>query len=206
MRGSHAKTAPRALTVWLARKSADWQPSYPFPADIRQPVVDGLMDAQRGLCVYCGRNLDMSHPGKSFHIEHFRPRSGYPNLETDFANLFLSCGPESDSGNPSQICGNAKAGRFDEAACIEPDYPACTNRFSFLLTGEIAPDAEDDAPAAAMIDLLNLNHPELRTDRRDFLYLLDKEELDLSDFLASAGGSAPRYAHMVYRRFGAVMP
>lgn len=207
MRGSHAKTAPKALADWLALQNPNWQPAYEaMDKHVKRPVLDALHHAQRGLCVYCGRSLDISRPGKSFHIEHFRPQSGYPHLETDFANLFLSCGLESESGNPSGICGNAKDDRFDEAACIEPDYPACTNRFRFLLTGEIAPDAEDDAPAAAMIDLLNLNHPELRTDRRDILYLLDKKELDLSDFLTSAGGSAPGYAHMVCRRFGAVMP
>ena len=108
MRGSHAKTRPQALEEWLALESAEWSPSYPFPSDIRRAVVEALQNAQRGLCVYCGRRLDMRQPGKSYHIEHFRPQTGYPDLSTDLANLFLSCGQESREGNLSETCGTAK--------------------------------------------------------------------------------------------------
>lgn len=205
MRGSHDKRMPPELAGWLALESPDWQPAYPFPNDIRQSVVDALWEAQRGLCVYCGRRLHANRPGR-FHIEHFRPRSAYADLAVDLTNLFLSCGPEAEAGKTSETCGNAKGDRFDEADCIEPDYPACIGRFRFLLTGEVAPRSDDDAAAGTMIQLLNLNHRELRKDREDILDRIDGGSLDLSDFVDPVSMEAQSYAHVVCERFGTVIP
>ncbi len=206
MRGSHAKAVPRALAEWLAMASADWSPSYPFPGDVRQAVVEALHEAQRGLCVYCGRRLDMRQPGKSYHIEHFRPQARYPGLSTDFANLFLSCGQETREGNPAETCGTAKGDGFDENRHVEPDYPACTDRFRFLLSGEIVPQPSGDEAAEAMIALLNLNHRELKKDREDLLDRIDGGSLDISDFIDPGGGPAQSYAHVVCRHLGAAIP
>ena len=205
MRGSHAKRMPPELAEWLALESPDWQPSYPFPNDIRQPVVDALQEAQRGLCVYCGRRLDRDRPGR-IHIEHFRPRSSYPPLSVDLGNLFLSCGPEEEAGRPSETCGHAKGDWFDEADCIEPEYPACTRRFRFLLSGEVAPRSDDDAAARTMIELLNLNHREFRKDREDILDRIDGGNLDRSDFVDPVTGESESYAHVVCERLGTVIP
>ena len=205
MRGSHGKRTPPELSDWLALESPDWQPSYSFPNDIRQPVVDALPEAQRGLCVYCGRRLPVDRPGR-FHIEHFRPRSSYPELSLELANLFLSCGPDVVVGKTSETCGNAKGDRFDEARCVEPEYPACTRRFRFLLTGEVVPRSDDDAAAGTMIGLLNLNHRELRKDREDILDRIDGGSLELSDFVDPLSGEAESYAHVVCERLGTVIP
>lgn len=206
MRGCHAKAMPGSLKDWLALKNADWSPSYPFPGDVRQAVVEALHEAQRGLCVYCGRRLDMRRPGKSHHIEHFRPRARHPELSTDFANLFLSCGQETYEGNPAETCGTAKRDGFDENRHIEPDYPACIDRFRFLLSGEIVPQTSGDKAAEAMISLLNLNHRELKKDREDLLDRIDGGSLDISDFIDSAGGPAQHYAHVACRHLGATIP
>ena len=205
MRGSYDKRMPLELEDWLALESPDWQPSYPFPNDIRQPVVDALREAQRGLCVYCGRRLNLDRRGM-FHIEHFRPRSVYPALSVDLANLFLSCGPEAEAGRFSKTCGNAKGDRFDEANCIEPDYPACARRFRFLLTGEVLPFSNNDVAARTMIGLLNLNHPELSKDREDILDRIDGGSLELSDFVDLLSGVAESYAHVVCEHLGTVIP
>lgn len=209
MRGSHAKIEPNTLSDWLANENDDWQPTYPFPSDIRQPVIDALVEAQRGLCVYCGRKLDRSIPGKSFHIEHFRPLSKYPDLGPCLTNLFLSCGQETEEGNRSETCGTAKSDSFDEAAHIEPEYPACTNRFRFSLTGEVMPESYDDNAAHTMIRTLNLNHPELRRERKEIQYQvdgIDGEELGCADFICTASGIAHSYAHMVFQRFEMLIP
>ena len=209
MRGSHAKTEPRALSDWLAMESAAWKPSYPFPGDVREPVVNALATAQRGLCVYCGRKLDFSSPGRSFHIEHFRPQSLYPDLDTSLANLFLSCGQDDATGNRSPICGTAKDGWFDECLAVEPDYPACTDRFRFSLTGDIVAGNEEDAAAEKTIEILNLNHAELRRERREIRYRLDgldDEELGLADFVRMESGTVESYAHMVCQIPGSPIP
>lgn len=207
MRGSHAKARPQAFEEWLALENADWSPSYEaLSGDVKQAAVDALGQAQRGLCVYCGRRLDMRQPGKSFHVEHFRPQSRYPERSVDFANLFLSCGQETREGNVSETCGTAKGDDFDENRHIEPDYPACTERFRFLLSGEIAPQTDGDKAAEAMIALLNLNHRELKKDREDLLDRIDGGSLDLQDFIDAAGGCAESHAHMACRHLGAVIP
>ena len=209
MRGSHVRAEPVALSEWLAMESADWKPSYPLPNDIRQPVIDALAEAQRGLCVYCGRKLDLSSAGGAFHVEHFRPQSVYPHLDTYFSNLFLSCGHETKEGNRSKTCGTAKDDWFDEVAHIEPEYPACTNRFRFSLTGEIKPENNGDKAAEKMILTLNLNHPELKREREEIQYRIDGlegDELGYADFIDPARGTAESYAHMVCQRFDLLIP
>lgn len=208
MRGSHEKTAPPELSDWLALESPDWKPCYPFPGDIRQPVVDALQEAQRGLCVYCGRKLDHDpNPRRrQVHIEHFRPQARYPVLATSFPNLFLSCGPDDEPGQPSEICGNAKDNGLDESSCIEPDYPECTRRFRFLLSGEVTPRQDEDSAARMMLKLLNLNHRELRKEREDILNSIDLEGLDVSDFLDPDSGLAESYAHVACEHLGTVIP
>lgn len=209
MRGSHAKMVPHALTAWLALESEDWKPSYPFPNDIRQSVVTALAEAQRGLCVYCGRKLDLARPGKSYHVEHFRPQGQYSQLDTCFSNLFLSCGQEGYEGNRSETCGTAKDEWFDEATHIEPDYPTCIQRFRFLLNGEIIPEMTGDAAAEEMILVLNLNHSELKREREEIQYVIDGLEVndvDYSDFIDPNTGVAESYAHMVFQRLGMLIP
>ena len=205
MRGSHEKMIPQEFADWLALASPDWEPTYPLPGDVRTSVVDALNTAQRGLCVYCGRRLRLAQPGQ-FHIEHFRPRSSYPELEVSLDNLFLSCGPAAQDGKSSETCGHAKADQFDETSCIEPDYPSCTRRFRFLLSGDVAAARDGDAPAESMIAISNLNHPELRKDREDILAYIDRDSLDLSDFVDSETGVARSYAHVFCEHLGSSIP
>ncbi len=206
MRGCHEKRTPQEFTAWLALENPDWEPSYPdLQGDIRRAVVHALSAAQRGLCVYCGRRLHLHRPGR-FHIEHFRPQSTYPALAVDLANLFLSCGPEAERAKSSETCGHAKADWFDTTSCIEPDYPDCTQRFRFLLTGEVTAAIAGDASAESMIDILNLNHRELRKDREDIFDRIDRENLNPSDFFDAATGMAEGYAHVACAYLDAVIP
>ncbi len=47
MRGCHEKKTPPEFTEWLALASPDWEPSYPFPGDIRRSIVDAHMVCER---------------------------------------------------------------------------------------------------------------------------------------------------------------
>ncbi|WP_168879725.1 retron system putative HNH endonuclease [Rhizobium sp. P28RR-XV] len=207
MKGSRKGVAPIELTEWLALESDDWKPSYDFdrPA-VKVAVRDSLFIDQRGLCVYCGRKLDRSLPGKTYHIEHFRPRSRYPERQVAYENLFLSCGNEDSGGKPAPTCGNVKGNWFDEDCHVYPDYSACTERFRFRLNGAIEPAEEGDKAAEAMIDKLALNHPELQKDRADILALLDIEELDISDFWRQTENTGESYAHVAFQHLGAILP
>ena len=43
----------------------------------------------RDLCGYCGKNRNYFFD--NFQIDHFRPKSKYPDLKNDYNNLVLSC-------------------------------------------------------------------------------------------------------------------
>lgn len=210
MKGARKQQPPRELVEWLALTNDAWKPSYPFnePA-VRAAVVRSLFYEQRGLCVYCGRQLDMTDPGKSFHIEHFRPQHG-PNKRPDLAvchsNLFLSCGQEDQYGKKSPTCGTRKEDWFDEGKHIAPAYNNCTLRFRFLLSGSVTVAVDGDAAAEEMIFQLGLNHPELEKERKTTLALIDSGVLETKDFWNDAEGTAESFAHVVNQIEGNTIP
>ena len=112
---------------------------------------------------------------RHYHIEHFRPRSECDRLQLDYANLFLSCGPDSEDGS-RQTCGNRKDDWFEEACHISPAPESCAERFRFRSSGAIIGDGTPEADK--MIAVLNLNQPELAAERQD---LIDDLERELAD-------------------------
>jgi len=210
LKGARKVEPPRELVEWMELDSDDWTPTYPFnERHVRDAVISALYIEQRGLCVYCGRLLDTSVPGKSYHIEHFRPRNG-PNGRADLAvnhtNLFLSCGQLDETGRRSQTCGTRKDDWFDEESHVEPAYPMCTKRFSFLRSGHIKPREVGDVSAIQMIDLLGLDHPELIADRAATLALLDSDELSVEDFWDGENYRAESFGHVAFEHVGRVLP
>ncbi len=206
MKGSRKEAAPVEFANWLDGENDDWRPAYGnIDKNVRKALVCELFREQRGLCVYCGGRLDLSCPGHTFHIEHFRPRATYPELQVEYSNLFLSCGQRDANGAPSQTCGNVKDDWFDENRHVEPVYAACTSRFLFRLSGEVVPSVLGDVAAETMIDVLQLNHPELRKDREKVFEYLDGGELELADYIRE-DGTANGYAHVAFQHGNQILP
>ena len=177
MRGSEKGDAPSGVEEWHAIGGR-----VPKFADLysaqKEELVDTLFREQNGCCIYCGRALKRKNFGTKSHVEHFRPQSKYPLLSLNHDNLFVSCGPEIDSG-PSQTCGHVKGDWFDESHHIDPkDYPTA-RYFLFRSSGEIE-DAGSSA-ARVMIDILKLNDPELVVDRRTLIDGVEQALLDGSE-------------------------
>ena len=210
MKGARKQKPPKELIEWLALENDDWKPSYPFNTRVvRDAVEKSLFHEQRGLCVYCGRRLDMSDPGKSFHIEHFRPQHGpnkRPDLAVSYSNLFLSCGHKDKDGNTSPTCGTRKADWFDEGRHVAPAYNDCTLRFRFLLSGKITTVEVGDSAANEMILQLGLDHPELVRARKTTLALIDGGDLDVEDFWDEVEEVAQSFAHVAYQNSGSTIP
>ena len=173
MRGSAKGRSPEELAAWKAtQRAGDIDPEYRnLPQLEKRATVNGLFAEQTGQCVYCGRRVSLDRHGQ-FHIEHFRPRSRYPALQLDYANLFLSCGPEHEHG-PRPTCGNHKADWFEEDCHVPPAPESCTERFRFRSSGKIAGDGTPES--GKMIEVLNLNHPELATERQGVIEDLERE-------------------------------
>ena len=210
MKGARKQEPPKKLVEWLAKENEEWKPEYPFnEREVKDAVIESLFREQRGLCVYCGRKLNISNPGNSFHIEHFRPQGG-PKKRSDLAvchlNIFLSCGHEDRDGKRSQTCGTQKADWFDEERHVTPVYNDCTLRFRFFLSGKIATAVVGDLAAEEMILRLGLNHPELIRERKTTLALVDGGDLEVEDFWNEDEKVAESFAHVVYQNSGNKIP
>ena len=175
MRGSAKGEEPEALSAWkTGQQAAGIEPRY---GDLRgipqQTTKQALFIEQTGLCVYCGRGIELEER-KRHHIEHFRPRTQYPDIELAYGNLFLSCGPQQPQGSPQPTCGNQKKAWFDEDCHVEPaPDEACQRRFMFASGGLIQGDGSPEADQ--MIAVLNLNHNELKAERSALIEQLDDE-------------------------------
>lgn len=207
MKGSRKGILPSDFITWLNMANAAWQPSYSdLRGSVRNSVINALYVEQRSLCVYCGRKLDLAKPGKTFHIEHFRPQKKFSYHQITYHNLFLSCGQKDADGLPAPTCGNEKGNWFDPDLNVYPAYPSCTNRFRFLLNGGIEPADPSDLAAAEAIRHLRLDHPELTKDRENTFLLIDQGVLTYSDYWDTVTGTAESYAHVVFQREGKVLP
>lgn len=175
MRGSAKGDEPDALRTWKAdQRAAGIDLRYgDLSREALQATRRALYLEQTGQCVYCGRAIRLE-ARTTHHVEHFRPRSRYPDRELAYANLFLSCGPRQPQGDPQATCGNEKRDWFDETCHIEPTpEDTCQGRFAFASDGRIQGDGTREAER--MIDVLNLNHPELITERSSLIEELDTE-------------------------------
>jgi len=172
MRGSAKGLEPEELRTWkeLQREAGIELEYDALPRPERDAMRRSLYAEQTGQCVYCGRGISLNCHG-SFHVEHFRPRR-YRDLQLEFTNLFLSCGPEGDEG-VGETCGDHKDDWFEEDCHIPPAPESCAERFGFRSSGDIAGDGT--AEADRMIEVLNLNHRELVTERQNLIENLDHE-------------------------------
>ena len=118
-----------------------------------------------GLCAYCESTC-------SGEVDHFRPKSRFPELVYDWANWLLAC----------HDCNHAKGdkwptgGYVDPCATLTPERPE--NFFDFdTLTGEIVPQAglssTSRRAAQTMIDDLKLNEHHHLSDRLKCVLLVD---------------------------------
>ncbi len=63
-------------------------------------LKEKLAKEQRGLCCYCMQTVSAT---KSI-VEHFLPQSLFPEYQTDYYNLYLSCIYSSGKANPNRYC------------------------------------------------------------------------------------------------------
>lgn len=174
MRGSNKEGPPPELEEWLKVQSeAGLSILYgDLAGEPRTCLIERLSSEQTGLCVYCGRALDTGI-NQTYHVEHFRPRSKYGDLQLDHNNLFLSCGPQSERGSDRETCGRKKGNTFSEDKHINPVPDSCSSFFRYLSNGKVS-DVESES-AVEMINVLGLNDPELMREREELIQGIDAE-------------------------------
>lgn len=209
MRGSAKGPEPARLRAWKeVQRDNGIDPEYrALPRAERAVMVDSLRAEQTRQCVYCGRGISLDRHDEH-HVEHFRPRTRYPALQLDYDNLFLSCGPASEYGI-RDTCGNHKGDWFEEDCHVPLAPESCAERFRFLSSGEIAGDHSQES--GKMIDVLNLNHPELVIERQVVIEDLDRElaggvppDVLRQDYLdLDRDGARPSFANVAIGYLGA---
>lgn len=145
-------------------EAKDWNPS-----TCVDPIRSALCHEQHFLCAYCtsrikprGYREELPHEG-GMKIEHFEARKGHPRRMYDWDNMLGVCGGVyTMSSGPVYTCDKAR-----ETAAL-PIHPARRppdpdEAFDFCANGSLEPRSEE---AARMLEVLNLNAPPLRANRR----------------------------------------
>ena len=117
------------------------------------------MREQGFICCYCESLVTTIDS----HVEHFRPKEGFTDLQLDYGNLHCSCQQDPAPGEPRH-CGHRKGSWFDEELLVSPLDPNCEERFTYTANGDIFPRPNDRA-AQTTIDRLGLNLPKLNALR-----------------------------------------
>lgn len=156
---------PSELAHWKALANEDWQPTYEeLRGDIKNNLHDTLLEEQGYLCCYCEMEVTRSNS----HIEHFKPRTSYPELSLDYNNLLASCQREREPKDP-QHCGVKKEDWYDEKLMVSPVIADCGDFFHYTGFGEILPadDPTKQDAATVTIQKLELNLDKLTKMRRE---------------------------------------
>ncbi|MBN1592359.1 MAG: TIGR02646 family protein [Candidatus Coatesbacteria bacterium] len=154
---------PEGLRNHREQKNEDWQPDFDdLPSAPKIEIHGSLLREQGYICCYCNMQISAS----SSHVEHFRPRSRFPEKSLEYGNLHASCQRQIPRKTPLK-CGMKKGDWFDERLIISPLQADCETRFRFTVDGAIYPSNENDAAARETIVRLGLDQYELRRRRSE---------------------------------------
>lgn len=152
---------PRQFSAWKADQRRSRRLSWNrFRSPLKAEVHRSLLREQGYICCYCESRVQVNDS----HIEHFRPRSTYPDLALDYENLHCSCLQDLEPSQPRH-CGHEKGSWFDERL-ISPLQSDCEKRFSFTPRGEIYARSSSDLAAQMTIRKLSLDSRKLDRLRR----------------------------------------
>ena len=152
--------APDFFQEYLrTHRNLSWERfSRPDASDVKGRFGEFLREEQGFLCCYCEEEIVKG----SCHIEHFKPKSCFPDYALDYFNLIASCNGCGTKGDLT--CGMKKRNIYFPTL-ISPSDPTCETRFLYTADGQILPVDEKDENAWQTIALLGLNAPKLRRRR-----------------------------------------
>jgi uncharacterized protein (TIGR02646 family) len=164
---------PDAFTQWKQQATEDWRPSWENLQKPEKTIVHTALIVEQGhICCYCGQRISQ----EISHIEHFQPRTSYPDLSLSYHNFLASCPgyPEEQESKtiitklPQEFCGQRKGSWFDVDLTVSPLQSDCANYFRYTRIGELLPsqDSTKVDAAEATIENLGLNNPKLIRLRR----------------------------------------
>lgn len=163
---------PRELISWARQSTRGTIISWGYddmPSDVRLAVKKNLLREQGYLCCYTGKRIseEMSH------IEHLKPQDKcIKHEDVDYKNL-LAAYPAVNSQRACEFGAHYKKNWFDNHLFVHPLREDCEIRLRYRESGSVVPAKPEDTGAAETIKMLNLDHPELKKQRKliieDFL-------------------------------------
>ena len=124
---------------------------------LKKETLKSLQDMYAYCCAYCEAEIENVASG---HIEHFRPKSLFPNLMFDYNNLHYCC-PK---------CNTNKKDKYDEKM-IDPSVDEPEEHIYFK---GISAKAYDER-GQIMIDILKLNDADRTRIKANLLNGLDED-------------------------------
>ena len=125
--------------------------------DARRELKDSLLKEQGYLCAYCMARIDKGH----MRVEHFKPRSHYPDGRFTYRNLLACCQGETQGKSHCDVS------KGEDEIKLSPLEPSCVDTLSYeSRTGAIKSSNEDYNHD---LDTLNLNAHIIKQNRRDVL-------------------------------------
>lgn len=151
--------------------------TWPISRTCYEEARKRLLQASGDRCAFCDGLVKITSKAT---IEHFRPKSLFPNFKAQWTNLFPCC----------DQCQSAKLERFDEAL-LKPDEPSYGFLRYFICnfrTGEIEIDTnaskDDQWRAEITIRIYGLNTTERcnarRNERRKWLAVVQASNENLA--------------------------
>lgn len=130
-----------------------------------------LIEEQNCTCPYCESQIYDETEGS---LEHIKPKDKFPELFLEYDNYITSC-------KSSYSCDNFKGNNWDKDF-INPTKEDPEEYFTYdIFSGEIIPKNMEEMrqeKAWKTIELLNLNHNNLKNKRRNFIKMIEKMEFD----------------------------
>lgn len=122
-------------------------------------------------CVYCSISDSRFGGQRNFHVEHFRPKSLFPDLENIFSNLFYSC----------PICNVFKGNDWyetDDLSTIHYPNPSQRDYSDLFELDKLTAEINGKYTASKyLVYKLALNRVQLILDRRLCLFMKQVESI-----------------------------
>ena len=170
--------------------------------EVRRRLREGLAQDFGGICAYCERQCepqsDASNPPNREEIEHFRPRSRFPELSFEWLNLVYACHrcnrakDDSWPGFDDEIINQLLSAEDDRytpvSEYVSPNAAAgqrsASEFFSYDVdTGEILPSSRlpplQWSMARRTIRDIDLNDSQLGENDPNHLWRLRRAQLDM---------------------------
>lgn len=140
------------------------KPFRDWSTEQKTQAKQSLMEEQHFICCYCEMRISL----KESHVEHFKPKSQYPEEDRNYYNLLASCQRMPEVSIPRH-CGHLKANWYEEKGIVSPLLPNCQGFFAYTADGQILPNPKSTPHqqnvARITIEKLGLNIEILKAQR-----------------------------------------